>query len=137
MKCTQSEWFKALTWSWWCDLYPDRGTRPAHGSIQRQNAVMIIIILLNNIQNYLLSIHTLYNSSWGWMFARSVYPPIVLTYYERFRNYVATPFTIPVRHHLITSSIPTYCRKRKPVILATATPYFATRFVLPLQNLPY
>ena len=58
------------------------------------------------------------------MLARSVYPPIVLTYYQRFRNYVATPVTIPVRHHLIASSIPTYCRKRNPVILATATPYF-------------
>ena len=100
--------------------------------------IIIIIILLNNIQNYLLSIHTLYtNSTWGWMLARSVYPPIVLTYYQRFRNYVATPVTIPVRHHLIASSIPTYSRKRKPVILATATPYIATRFVLPLQTLPY
>ncbi len=57
------------------------------------------------------------------MLARSVYPPIVLTYYERFRNYVANPVTIPVRLHLIASSIPTYCRKRNPVILATATPY--------------
>ena len=25
------KWILALTLSWWCDLYPDRGTRPAHG----------------------------------------------------------------------------------------------------------
>ena len=25
------KWILALTLSWWCDLYPDRGTRPGHG----------------------------------------------------------------------------------------------------------
>jgi hypothetical protein len=31
----------------------------------------IIIIILNNIQNFLLSIHYTLSSPWGWMLARS------------------------------------------------------------------
>jgi hypothetical protein len=74
------------------------------------------MIFLNNIQYYLLLYTLSTYSTWVWMLARSIYLPMVLTYYQRFRNYVATPVTIPARHHLIASSTPTYCRKRKPVI---------------------
>ena len=49
---------------------------------------------------------------------------------------VAIPNTILVRHHLIASSIPTYCRKRKPVISATAKPFISTEKYRPRGHLP-
>ena len=50
--------------------------------------------------------------------------------------YVTNPDTILVRHHLIASSFPTYCRKRKPVISATAKPMFSTEEYRPCGYLP-
>ena len=49
---------------------------------------------------------------------------------------MATPVTILVRHHLIASSIPTYCRKRKPVYSATAKPFISTEKYRPHGHLP-
>jgi len=49
---------------------------------------------------------------------------------------VATPVTILARHHLIASSIPTYCRKRKPVYSATAKPFISSETYRPCGHLP-
>ncbi len=45
-------------------------------STQISTDIIIIIIILNNIQNYLFSIHYTLSSPCGWMLARSVYPPM-------------------------------------------------------------
>jgi len=96
--------------------------------------MIIIIIILNNIQNYLLSIHYTFSSSWGWMLTRSVYPPVIRIIISAPKICVTNPNTILVRHHLIASSFPTCLGKRKPVILATAKTVYLHRKVPPSRT---
>jgi hypothetical protein len=76
-------------------VWPSRGRRRTpHVSTSRKIIIntttgvpeTIIIIILNNIQNYLLSIHYTLSSPWGWMLARSVYPPMNTYTHERSQN---------------------------------------------------
>jgi hypothetical protein len=96
--------------------------------------LIIIIIILNNIQNYLLSIHYTFSGldDLHEAFTRRCSRKII----SAPKIYVANPDTILVRHHLIASSFPTYCRKRKPVILATAEPIISTEKYRPCGYLP-